>query len=193
MSFARRLKNRRIEMGLTQIELAEKLGVTKGAIGNYETEVSSMRAETLLKACEVLDCDPNYLFQDEMDELEKDSVRTLSEDARKLISYYDGVSVPSKEMIRNYAEALYYKENTAQQDNPNTSSYDQPQEEEIDPDIEHFRIMKRFEEIDKEYEEDRDLTGEVAAWGGKHGTIKMTKEGLAEFNRLMAEDEENND
>ena len=68
MSFASRLKEQRLKMGLTQATLAEALGVTKSAIGNYETGLNSPKAETLFKVFEVLQCDANYLFQDEMAE-----------------------------------------------------------------------------------------------------------------------------
>lgn len=66
MSFGERFKKRREELGLTQIEVAEKLGITKGAVGNYETEFSSPKADILFKVFDVLQCDANYLFQDEM-------------------------------------------------------------------------------------------------------------------------------
>ena len=66
MSFASRLKEQRLKMGLTQASLAEALGVTKSAIGNYETGLNSPKAEILFKVFEVLQCDANYLFQDEM-------------------------------------------------------------------------------------------------------------------------------
>ncbi len=66
MSFATRLKEQRERIGLTQIQLASLLGVSKGAVGNYETGLSSPRAEILYKVFEVLHCDANFLFQDEM-------------------------------------------------------------------------------------------------------------------------------
>ena len=68
MSFGSRLKERREQLGITQIQLAEKLGVSKGAIGNYETDLNSPKATILYKVFEVLNCDANYLFQDEMNE-----------------------------------------------------------------------------------------------------------------------------
>ena len=70
MSFASRLKEQRLKMGLTQATLAEALGVTKSAIGNYETGLNSPKAETLFKVFEVLQCDANYLFQDEMADIQ---------------------------------------------------------------------------------------------------------------------------
>ncbi|UNI72510.1 MAG: HTH XRE protein [Chaetfec virus UA24_244] len=66
MSFATRFKEQRERVGLTQVQVADQLGVSKGAVGNYETGVSSPKAEILYKVFEVLDCDANFLFQDEM-------------------------------------------------------------------------------------------------------------------------------
>ena len=73
MSFASRLKEQRLKMGLTQATLAEALGVTKSAIGNYETGLNSPKAETLFKVFEVLQCDANYLFQDEMADIREET------------------------------------------------------------------------------------------------------------------------
>lgn len=71
MSFGSRLKARREQLGITQVQLAQMLGVTKGAVGNYETEVSSPKADILYRVFDVLQCDANYLFQDEMNTQEE--------------------------------------------------------------------------------------------------------------------------
>ena len=41
MSFGTRLKEKREALGITQPQLAEMLNVSKGAIGNWETDVNS--------------------------------------------------------------------------------------------------------------------------------------------------------
>lgn len=64
MSIGTRIKQRREELGISQHQLAEKLGITKGAVGNYETEVSSPKEDVLLKLFDILNVSPNYLFQD---------------------------------------------------------------------------------------------------------------------------------
>lgn len=66
MSFGSRLKQRRKDMGLKQSELGKLLGVTGSAIGNYENDFSSPKADILYKAFDVLHCDANFLFQDEI-------------------------------------------------------------------------------------------------------------------------------
>lgn len=66
MSIGQRLKDARIAQNITQEELAAAVGVTKGAIGNYETEVSSPKESILIKLMEVLHVDANYIYQDYM-------------------------------------------------------------------------------------------------------------------------------
>lgn len=68
MSFGSRLRERREALGMKQSELGQLLGVTGSAIGNYENEVSSPKADILYRVFDVLHCDANYLFQDEIKE-----------------------------------------------------------------------------------------------------------------------------
>lgn len=85
MSFSQRLKERRKKVGLTQMELANILGITKGAIGNYETGFSLPKADILYKLFDALDCDANYLFQDEMNiKKEPDTQSVSSPDLQKI-------------------------------------------------------------------------------------------------------------
>ena len=64
MSIGQRLKEARIARHMTQEDLARAVGCTKGAIGNYETEVSSPKESILIKLMEVLHIDANYIYQD---------------------------------------------------------------------------------------------------------------------------------
>ncbi len=64
MPFGERLKQARLDKHMTQEELAMAVGVTKGAIGNYETEVSSPKESILIRLMQVLCVDANYLFRD---------------------------------------------------------------------------------------------------------------------------------
>ena len=68
MSFGSRLKERREAAGLSQKRVGEILGVSGNAVGNYEAGVSSPNANVLYKLFDILHCDANYLYQDEMRE-----------------------------------------------------------------------------------------------------------------------------
>lgn len=97
MSFGSRLKEKREQLGLTQVQLAGLLGVTKGAIGNYETEVSSPKAEILYKVFDILHCDANYLFQDEMNTQSLENQLSIAES--KIIKKYRELDFHGKSMV----------------------------------------------------------------------------------------------
>ena len=83
MSIGQRLKEARRALKMTQEELASAVGISKGAIGNYETEVSSPNEPILIKLMEVLHVDANYLYQDYMSKQD-----SISEEEYRLISAY---------------------------------------------------------------------------------------------------------
>lgn len=86
MSIGSRIKEARTNKNLTQEELASKIGVTKGAIANYENEVSVPKTDLLFKLFDSLECDANYLYQDDMKALKNDFMVTLTE--QNLIKKY---------------------------------------------------------------------------------------------------------
>lgn len=67
MGIGSRIKQRREELGYTQPQLANLIGVSKGTIGNYESNISSPNEDILFKLFEVLKCDANFLYQDNID------------------------------------------------------------------------------------------------------------------------------
>lgn len=111
MSFGSRLREKREELGLKQSELGKLLGVTGSAIGNYENEISSPKADILYRVFDVLKCDANYLFQDEMTELQNDDF-TPSE--VKHIKKYRALDERGKSNVdvlleNEYRHAMNYK------------------------------------------------------------------------------------
>lgn len=64
MGIGKRIKEARNALELTQEELAKLLGVTKGAVANYENETSHPKEPIMYKLLSVLKVDANYLFQD---------------------------------------------------------------------------------------------------------------------------------
>lgn len=98
MSFGSRLKEKRESLNITQPQLAEMLGVSKGAIGNWETDVNSPRATLLYDLFDILHCDANYLFQDEMKEL-KYKDKATPEEFENIIKKYRNLDPHGKEMV----------------------------------------------------------------------------------------------
>ena len=64
MGIGRRIKEARVMLNMTQEDLAKKLGITKGAVANYENETSHPKEPIMYKLIDVLEVDANYLFQD---------------------------------------------------------------------------------------------------------------------------------
>ena len=60
--FKERLKQLRTESGLTQTELADKLQMSKGSIGNYESGNREPNMETLEAIADFFNVDMNYLL-----------------------------------------------------------------------------------------------------------------------------------
>lgn len=64
MGIGYKIREYRERIGLTQEELAFRLGVTASAVGNYERELSHPKEEVLLRLFDALGCQPNELFSD---------------------------------------------------------------------------------------------------------------------------------
>lgn len=106
MSFHNRLKERREALGLKQSELGAMLGVQGNAISNYETGFSSPKADILYKMFDVLKCDANYLFQDEMKTLsENKESQALSSEAMNIAHVYDSLDKHGREVVKVVADA----------------------------------------------------------------------------------------
>lgn len=96
MSLASRIRERRESLGISQVQLAEMVGVTKGAIGNVESGTSGIKAETLYKICKALKCDPNYLYQDDVHIKNKE---TLSSDELTHVKKYRALDEHGKDHV----------------------------------------------------------------------------------------------
>lgn len=89
-----RIKERRIEMGLTQAQLSKLTGIKSTTISNYENNISSPNEENIFKFMEVLKCDANYLFEwDENHEIK------LTSSERKNIKKYRALDTYGKKSV----------------------------------------------------------------------------------------------
>ena len=58
-----KIRERRLELGMTQSQVAELTNIKKNTISNYENHVSAPNEKNIFKLMEVLKCDANYLFE----------------------------------------------------------------------------------------------------------------------------------
>lgn len=121
MGLSNRLKERREQLGLTQSEVATLLGITPGAVGNYENGVSTPKADVLFKVFDALKCDANYLFQDEMSKRSQEDNATPLE-MEHLVKKYRGLDTHGKEMVDFTLEKEYERSVTEKKKNDNVVS-----------------------------------------------------------------------
>ena len=102
MSFGQRLRERRKELGYSQGELAEKLGVSLSAVSNYENGQNAMREDVLLRVFDVLKIEPNYLYQDTF----SGKAFTCSVEEESLVKTYRSLRSTGKQTLRAVATGL---------------------------------------------------------------------------------------
>ena len=102
MSFGQRLRDRRKELGISQGELAKQLGVSLSAISNYENGQNAMREDVLLRVFDVLQIDPNYLYQDSF----SGDGFTCSAEEETLVRTYRSLRSTGRQTLRAVATGL---------------------------------------------------------------------------------------
>ncbi len=102
MSFGKRMQTRREELGLSQLALAKRLGVSQSTIGNYEAGISFPKEEILLRLFDCLETDPNALFRDSF----RGGGEVLSASERRMLDQYRGLSPKGRETVRSVVGAL---------------------------------------------------------------------------------------
>ena len=102
MGVNQRLRERRLELHLTQTELARRLGVSPAVVSNYEGGQNPVRGELLEKLIRALDVEPNFLFQD----VYRGAGFPVSVEEKGLVERYRRLSTPGRRALRAVAEAL---------------------------------------------------------------------------------------
>lgn len=92
----KKIKERREELGLSQEQLANMLGIGKSAVSNYETNVSSPKEKILLKLFNVLKCDANYFYEDYLN----DNIEfNISSSEKRYILKYRNLDAHGRKMV----------------------------------------------------------------------------------------------
>lgn len=102
MSFGEQLRKRREELGISRAELADRLGVSRSAIGNYETGVSAPKEEVLLRLFDALGVDPNYLYRDAY----RANGGIRSDEEQALLESYRRLSLAGRQTVHTMVRAL---------------------------------------------------------------------------------------
>ena len=88
--------------GLTQKELAAKLGCTDAAVSNYERAIRGLEYELLLKISEALDCSVNDLVDQDL--VFEPKEMQISDEERELIEMYRKLCRAYKERVFDYTK-----------------------------------------------------------------------------------------
>ena len=113
MAFGELLRQRREELGISRDELAEQLGVSRSAIGNYETSVSFPKEDVLLQLFNALEVDPNYLFRGSFR-----SSFSCNESERRLLEQYRALPQAARQTVRSVMEGFTAVQREAERDVP---------------------------------------------------------------------------
>lgn len=102
MGIGERVRKRRVELGLTRNELAEKLHVTPSAVANYENNISVPKPELLISLMKNLGTDANYLYADYIsdDLIEKNYKKNMSEEEQASVRKYRELTENGKRLVR---------------------------------------------------------------------------------------------
>lgn len=109
MTTADRIKNRRIELGLTQLEVAKRLGLTsKAAVSKVEGQGDNVTLKNVEKFAKALDCSIPYLMgwdDDNTIEMEKQRSERLD----KFVELYSQLNESDQELIDGMLKSLSSK------------------------------------------------------------------------------------
>lgn len=119
MSFGEQLRKRREELGLSRTELAQRLGVSRSAVGNYETGVSAPKEEVLLRLFDALGVEPNYLYRDAY---RAAATGAPSQEERRLLEKYRRLSLAGRQTVHTVVDALEGLQQEMEQTQPRRES-----------------------------------------------------------------------
>ena len=94
--FANKLKKLRIEHGLTQAQLAQKVGIGTSTIGMYESNIRKPSFEVLIKLAIFFNVSTDYLISDEKDD----------ENLRNISHLFESLDKQQKQQVENFIQFI---------------------------------------------------------------------------------------
>jgi len=99
MNIGDRIKSRRIELGLTQKDVAEKLGVKDATVQRYESgNIKNLKQEKISKLSEILCVKPEWLMGWNKDDSTNFSRKYVSSDDQTLLSDFHKLNNAGRQM-----------------------------------------------------------------------------------------------
>ena len=104
VGFGERLKQLRVQKGLLQIDLAEKVGLHKNHIGRYERGQSKPSAEALHKLAEVFGVSTDYLLDGATEDAAKADLQ--DRELLRMFQQIESFEEQEKEIIKELIDAF---------------------------------------------------------------------------------------
>lgn len=110
MTVGERIRQRRLELGMTQDELAQKAGYKSRSSINKLELARVLPSRKILKIAEALECDPGVLMGWEKESEEEKALDISSDELRMILEFRD-VSDEIKQMIQTILDNAEKKGN----------------------------------------------------------------------------------
>ena len=96
----------RYKNGYTQIELAEKIGVTKGAIGMYETDKRQPNYDVLIKLADLFNVTTDYLLSHNNSYNDSNTMIESDPTVNKLLATFSLLDEDNKDILLGKSKEL---------------------------------------------------------------------------------------
>ena len=96
----------RYDEGYSQVELAEKLGVTKGAIGMWETDKRKPDYDTLIKIADIFNVTTDYLLSRTVSPRHKENVENHNSTTTRILAAFEMLDEDNKDILIGEAKKL---------------------------------------------------------------------------------------
>ena len=109
LEIARRIREARLEKGLTQKQLADLVGLTPSGLSKYEQgRVVNIKRHTLEKLADILDLDVSQLIiaKDPIEAAELSAKILLDRELMDVLEIYYSLDSDRKKMVRNLIRSL---------------------------------------------------------------------------------------
>ncbi len=115
----KRLRKLRLEQGISQSQLAAKLGISQQAIGNYETDIREPDNETLKKIALIFNVSTDYLLglSNQRHPQALLARENVNEDYPQGLENYDLLPEENKRVIRDLIQLYFERLNKLDENN----------------------------------------------------------------------------
>lgn len=107
--FGQRIKELRLEKGLTQSEFAAKINTTQTNVSKYELEALDLKTETILNICNTFNISADYLLgrEDDYGIISAGQTTILTKDEEELLSVYRKMDANTKQQTLGFFRAAF--------------------------------------------------------------------------------------